>query len=95
MLAERGLDFSYKTVRRWFLDEMVVVIAKQRFVLWRAVDCESKVLDFLIQRRRNTKTAEKLMRKLLKKQGITPVVMVTDKLPSYGAAKKKLGLKAV
>jgi len=95
MLAERGLDISDKTVRRWSLDEMVVVIAKQRFYLCRAVDGESKVRDFLIQRHRNTTTAEKLMRKLLTKQGIAPVVMVTDKLPSYGDATKKPGLKAV
>jgi len=74
---------------------MVIVIAKQKFYLWRAIDSEGEVLDFLVQRRRNTKAAEKLMRKLLKKQGFAPTVMVTDELGSYGAAKKNLGLKAV
>jgi hypothetical protein len=36
----------------------------------------------------------KLMRKLLKKQGFAPDVMVTDKLRSYGAAKAEIGLSA-
>lgn len=40
-----------------------------------------------MQSRRNTKTAKRLMRKLLKGQGNTPRVMITDKLRSYGAAK--------
>ncbi|MGH1481453.1 MAG: DDE-type integrase/transposase/recombinase, partial [Geminicoccales bacterium] len=39
---------------RWFLDEMVVVIAKRKSYLWRAVDSEGEVLDFLVQRRRDT-----------------------------------------
>jgi len=118
LLAERGLDVSYETVRRWFLkfglvyarrlrqtrdqptdhwflDEMVIVIRGQKFYLWRAVDSEGEVLDFLVQSRRNTKAAARLMRKLLKKTGITPSIMVTDKLGSYGAAKTKLGLSAV
>ena len=38
--------------------------------------------------------AVKLMRKLLKKQGFAPDVLVTDKLRSYGAAKAELGLSA-
>jgi putative transposase len=38
--------------------------------------------------------AVKLMRKLLKKQGFTPDVLVTDKLRSYGAAKSEVGLSA-
>ena len=32
------------------------------------------------------------MRKLLKRQGIVPDPFITDKLPSYGAALKELGL---
>jgi putative transposase len=47
------------------------------------------VLDVLVQSRRN-KTAERLLRKLLKKQMRPPRVMITDKLPSYAAAKKDI-----
>jgi transposase-like protein len=72
---------------------MMTVISARRFYLWRAVDSEGEVLDFLVQRRRNTRAAVRLMRKLLKKQGFAPSIMVTDKLGSYGAARKKLGLQ--
>ena len=47
-----------------------------------------------MQRRRDKAAAIKLMRKLLKKQGFAPDVLVTDKLGSYGAAKVEIGLSA-
>src|SRR5207245_7026420 len=70
------------------------MIAGTQFWLWRAVDDEGEVLDLLVQRRRNKAAAMKLMRKLLKKQGFAPDMLVTDKLRSYGAAKAELGLSA-
>jgi hypothetical protein len=59
-----------------------------------AVDDEGEVLDLLVQRRRDKTAAVKLMRKLLKKQGFAPAVLVTDKLRSYGAARSEIGLSA-
>jgi transposase-like protein len=73
---------------------MAVSIAGKRYWLWRAVDGEGEVLDLLVQRTRNRAAAVKLMRKLLKKQGYAPDVLVTEKLRSYGAAKAQLGLSA-
>ena len=115
LLAERGLDVSYETVRRWVLkfgpaiarrlrqrrprpsdrwhlDEMVVRIADERLYLWRAVDGEGEVLDMLVQRRRDSWAALRLMRKLLKKQGFVPKLLVTDKLRSYACAFRRLRL---
>ena len=115
LLAERGLDISYESVRswvlkfgpaiarglracrprpsdRWHLDEMVVRIAGQQMYLWRAVDHEGEVLEILVQRRRDRSAAVKLMRKLLRKQGFAPKRVTTDKLRSYGAALRHLGL---
>ena len=115
LLAQRGVDVSYETVRRWalkfgqayapetednapssgcpwHLDEVFVSIAGKRMYLWRAVDSEGEVLDILVQSRRNKKAALKVIRKLLKKQGFVPDTFITDKLPSYGAALKDLGL---
>jgi transposase-like protein len=74
------------------LDEMVVTIQGRRMYLWRAVDSEGEVLDLLVQSKRDTKAALRLMRKLLKKQGYAPEELVTDKLGSYGAALRELGL---
>ncbi len=117
LLAERGIETSYESIRRWVLkfgpmyarnlrrlrprptgrwhlDEMVVSIQGKRTYLWRAVDSEGEVLDLLVQSKRDTKAALRLMRKLLKKQGYAPDELVTDKLGSYGAARRELGLSA-
>ena len=80
---------------RWHLDEMVVRIGGQQMYLWRAVDAEGEVLDVLLQAKRDTKAARKLMRKLLKKQGVMPDEWITDKNPSYGAALRELRLTRV
>ena len=117
LLAERGVDVSYETIRRWVrkfgpvfaqrlrqahpkpsrhwhLDEMVARIGGKTVYLWRAVDHEGEVLDVLVQHRRDRAAALKLMRRLLKKQGFAPRIMVTDELRSYGAAIAELGLTA-
>ena len=71
---------------------MVVKISGRRMYLWRAVDDEGEVLDVLVHRRRNKHAALKLLRRLLKNQGIHPETITTDKLASYGAAARELGL---
>jgi putative transposase len=48
----------------------------------------------LVQSRRNKQAALKFMRKILKSQGFCPTAVVTDKLPSYGAALSDLGMTA-
>ena len=77
----------------WHLDIVYTKINGKMVYLWRAVDDEGTVLDVVVQRRRNTKAALHLLRKLLKNQGIKPTQIVTDRLGSYGAALKLLGLK--
>jgi transposase-like protein len=115
MLAARGIEVSYETIRcwtkkfgpqfahnlrrsrpkptgRWHLDEMVVKIGGKRMFLWRAVDDEGEVLDMLVQERRNKSAALRLLRKLLKNLGVRPNAIITDKLASYRAAARDLGL---
>ena len=53
------------------------------------------MLDILVQPRRDTKAALRLMRKMLNKQGFASDQIVTDKLDSYGAARRELGLSAL
>lgn len=77
----------------WHLDEVYTKINGRMVYLWRAVDDEGTVLDVVVQQRRNTKAATRLLRKLLRNQGIKPTRIVTDRLASYGAALKGLGLK--
>ena len=73
---------------KWHLDGVAIRIAGRKHWLWRAVDQHGAVLDILVQSRRNAKAAKRLLRKLLKKQGMAPRVMITDKLASYAAAKR-------
>jgi putative transposase len=92
-----GQSFAHQIRRRlpavgdkWHLDEVVISIAGKKHWLWRAVDQHGAVLDILVQSRRNAKAAKRLLRKLLKKQGTAPRVMITDKLASYGAARREI-----
>src|ERR1700677_1731903 len=93
-------SFSDKIRRRapvrgdkWHMDEVVVSIAGEPHWLWRAVDQNGFVLDVLVQHRRDTLAAQRLMRKLLQSVATPPRVMITDKLRSYGAARAKMGLQ--
>jgi putative transposase len=74
----------------WHLDEVVVTIAGQKHWLWRAVDQDGYVLDEVVQTRRNTTAAKRLLRRLLRKQGCPPRRMITDKLGSYAAAQRQV-----
>ena len=74
----------------WHLDELVVMIAGKKHWLWRAVDQDGYVLDEIVQRRRDTNAAKRLLVRLLKKQGRAPKRMITDKLGSYAAAKREI-----
>jgi putative transposase len=75
---------------KWHLDEVQIRIAGKKHWLWRAVDRDGTVLDVLVQSRRDKRAAKRLLRKLLKRQGRPPRVLVTDKLASYPAAKREL-----
>ena len=73
---------------KWHRDEVVLTIAGVKHWLWRAVDQNGMVLDILVQSRRDTQAARRLLCKLMKRQCRAPRVMITDKLASYGAAKR-------
>lgn len=113
MLARRGIQVTYETIRqgclkfgqtfaselgrrqacpgdKWYLDEVVLKIKGKVCYLWRAVDQHGIVLDILGKSRRNTKAATRFFKKLLKGLEYGPRVIITDKLWSYGAAKKEL-----
>ncbi len=70
----------------------MIPIKGEHHILWRAVDQDGFVLDVLVQKHRDTKAAKRFMRKLLSAQDYSPRVMVTDKLRSYGSAKREIGL---
>ena len=67
-----------------------VTIKGRKFWLWRAVDQNGIVLDEILQSRRNTAAAKRLLARLMKKHGRVPKRFITDKLRSYGAAKREI-----
>ena len=75
---------------KWYLDEVFIRIRGKLHYLWRAVDQHGHVLDILVQSRRNAKAAKRFFRKLLRGPQYVPRVIVTDKLRSYGAAKREI-----
>ena len=90
-----GASYATKLKRRrpklgdkWFLDEVFLKINGVQHYLWRAVDQHGAVIDILVQPKRDRFAAMRFFRKLLETSHRRPRVIVTDKLRSYGAAKK-------
>ena len=79
-----------RTGDKWHLDEVFVSINGEQHYLWRAVDQDGTVLDILVQSRRDKAAARKFFRRLLKDLAYVPRVVITDKLASYGAAKREV-----
>ncbi|MEE1806967.1 IS6 family transposase [Streptomyces sp. BE133] len=75
---------------KWHLDEVFIKINGEQKYLWRAVDQDGDVLDILVQNRRDKAAARRFFRRLLKKTGVVPRVVDTDKLRSYGAAHREI-----
>jgi putative transposase len=75
---------------KWHLDEVFLKINGQQHYLWRAVDQYGNVLDILVTSRRDKHAAKRFFRKVLKRCRYMPRVIITDKLPSYGAAQKEI-----
>ena len=92
-----GASFAYNLRRRrprpgdkWYLDEVFIRIQDELHYLWRAVDQDGIVLDILVQSRRDAGAAKRFFKRLLKGLQYVPRVLVTDKLGSYGVAKREL-----
>ena len=79
-IATRLRRWAARRGDKWPLDEVVLTIGGGKHHRWRAVGQDGFVPDVLVQSRRDTKAAKRLLRKLLKKQGRAPRVLITDKL---------------
>ena len=70
--------------------QVFVRIQGVQHYLWRAVDQDGVVLDILVQSRRDAGAAKRFFKRLLKSLQYLPGVLITDKLGSYGVAKREL-----
>jgi putative transposase len=91
-IRKRRIEGMKSSQCRWHLDEMFVKINGERHYLWRAVDDEGEVLESFVTKTRDKKAALKFLKKTMKKHGRCDRY-VTDKLRSYGAAMKELGVE--
>ena len=76
---------------RWHLDEVFVRINGETHYLWRAVDHEGEVLEVYVTKRRDHKAALEFLRRAMRRYG-WPSTIVTDRLQSYRAAMKDIGI---
>ena len=79
-----GADYARRLKRNepsprdvWYLEEVVITINGGKRWLWRAVDQDGYVLDEIVQARRDTKAAKRLLTRLLRKQGCRPKRIIT------------------
>ncbi|MCZ4368729.1 IS6 family transposase [Sulfitobacter dubius] len=90
-IAKRVRAARRQPTDKWHLDEVVITIRGKKHWLWRAVDSNGEILDILVQTRRNARAAKRFISRLIARWGM-PRVIITDKLRSYSAALRKLGL---
>ncbi|WP_297771281.1 DDE-type integrase/transposase/recombinase [uncultured Roseovarius sp.] len=74
----------------WHLDEVVVKVAGRSIWLWRAVDQHVVFLEEILQSRRDKRAAKRLLVKLMMCWRFVPKRIITNKLRSYGAAKREV-----
>jgi len=91
-IGKRRVEGMKSSHWRWHLDEMFVKINGERHYLWRAVDHEGEVLESFVTKTRDKKAALKFLKKAMRTHGCCDRY-VTDKLRSYGAAMKELGVE--
>jgi putative transposase len=74
----------------FYSDEVFVKINGKQHYLWRAVDQDGEVVDVFLQFKRDGAAAKRFFRRLLRSNGGEPRKIVTDKLRSYGVARREL-----
>ena len=90
-IRKRRVHHRHYSLWRWILDEVFVRINGKTHYLWRAVDHEGEVLEVFATKRRDRRAALKFLKRVMKRYG-RPKTIVTDRLRSYGAAMKAIGI---
>ena len=90
-IRKRLVDRSIYSNWRWHLDEVFARINGKTHYLWRAVDHEGEVLAVFATKRRDRKAALRFLKRAMKRYG-RPEAFVTDRLRSYRAALRDIGM---
>jgi putative transposase len=75
---------------KWYLDEAFIRIQGELHYTLACGGSGRRLLDILVQARRDAKAAQRFFKRLLRGLQYVPRVIVTDKLRSYGAAKREV-----
>ena len=74
-----GRDYARSLKRKrasrrdiWHLDAVVVTIGGKQHWLWRAVDQDGYILDEIVQTRRDTEAAKRLLTRLSRSRAVRP-----------------------
>ena len=89
--TKRASYMRQHTQWQWHLDEVFVRINGVQHYLWRAVDHEGEVLESYVTKTRDKPAALRFLKKAMKRYG-SPRAVITDRLRSYGAAMKEIGI---
>ncbi len=90
-IRKRRIHHQLFSQWRWHPDEVFVRINGETYYLWRAVDHEGEVLEVFATKRRDRRAALKFLKRTIKRYG-RPRSVVTDRLRSYGAAMRVIGI---
>jgi putative transposase len=90
-IRKRRVEGIHSSKWRWHMDEVFVKINGEWRYLWRAVDHEGEVLESFVTKTRDKNAALKFLKKTMKRHGPADAI-VTDRLRSYGAALRQLGI---
>ena len=67
----------------WFVDETYVRVRGRWRYLYRACDQYGQVVDVLLREQRDLTSAEAFFEQAIRRRGVTPVVVITDKHQPY------------
>ena len=79
----------------FYIDEVFVKINGRQHYLWRSVDQDGEVVDVFLQTRRDGAAAKRFFKRLLRSHRGEPMKIVTDKLRSYGVARREVIPEAI
>ena len=82
-LAEAGRHHAKRVGSRWFVDKTYLRVGKKWAYLYRAVDESGQVVDVLLRERRNLESAKAFFARAIKRRGVVPVEIITDKHRAY------------
>ncbi len=83
LLAAAGRRHARTPGSRWFVDETYVRVGTKWTYLYRAVDEAEQVVDVLLRGRRDLESAEAFFVQAIKRRGVVPEKVVTDKHRAY------------